>query len=119
MPDIPEYENVKENLENIMNIDAPTERAITMMLYLMRSQLYNDGNKRTAQLVANKIMIENGCGIISIPKEHISGFSKELIDFYETDDYESIMEYVYNNCITGMEPVKDISVDKNYEEIEL
>lgn len=116
MPDIPEYENVKENLENIMNIDAPTERAVTMMLYLMRSQLYNDGNKRTAQIVANKIMIENGCGIISIPKEHISGFSKELIDFYETDDYESIMEYVYNNCITGMEPVKDISVDENCEE---
>lgn len=88
-----------------------------MMLYLMRSQLYNDGNKRTAQLVANKIMIENGCGIISIPKDYISSFSKELIDFYETNNYESIMEYVYNNCITGMEPIEDMTVDDfDYDE---
>ena len=104
MPDIPEYENVKENLETIMSIEVPTERAITMMLYLMRAQLYNDGNKRTVQFVANKIM----CGLISIPKEHISEFSKELIDFYETNDYENILEYVYDNCIAGMEPIRDI-----------
>ena len=33
----------------------------------MRSQLFWDGNKRTSSICANKIMIENGNGIIKVP----------------------------------------------------
>lgn len=108
MPDIPDYEQISDDIKEILAIDPPTQRAMTMMLYLMRSQLYNDGNKRTAQLVANKIMIENGCGVLSIPKECIREFSEKLINFYETNEYDAIMQYIYDNCITGMEPANVI-----------
>lgn len=48
---------------------SKTEQAINVMLWVMQRQMFIDGNKRTAMLIANKLMIENGCGIISIPIE--------------------------------------------------
>ena len=47
-------------------------------------------------------MIKNGCGIISIPIEHIETFYELLIKFYETSDMEKIKIFVYENCIDGM-----------------
>ena len=41
------------------------------MLYGMRSQLFWDGNKRTSMIIANKIMIENGKGIITIKEDNL------------------------------------------------
>lgn len=118
-PDIPDPETVSADITSILNIKPPTERAMRMMLYLMRAQLYNDGNKRTAQLVGNKIMIENGCGILSIPRECICDFSKLLIEFYETNNYEKIMDYVYDNCITRKDspPAKESKNDIKLRQI--
>ena len=56
-----------------------TEIAIEIMLSVMRRQMFIDGNKRVAMLFANKIMIDNGCGIISISQENQSEFYKKLI----------------------------------------
>ena len=72
------------------------------MLYLMRKQIFLDGNKRTAMLIANKIMIENGCGIISIPINKQPEFYKLLIKYYETNNNEEIKKYIYDYCIDGM-----------------
>ena len=36
----------------------------------MRTQAFWDGNKRTSMIVANKIMIENSCGVITIKEEY-------------------------------------------------
>ena len=69
----------------------------------MRSQIFWDGNKRTSMIVANKIMIENGCGIITIKEEYISEFNKLLTDFYNTNDMTKIMQFIYDNCIFGLE----------------
>ena len=73
-----------------------------MMLYLMRTQPFYDGNKRTAMIAANQIMIQNGKGIISIPIEQQVTFREMLIDFYETDDMCRIKNFLYNNCIDGI-----------------
>lgn len=73
------------------------------MLWGMRRQIFIDGNKRTSMMMANKEMIVNGCGIISIPNEHIKTFYELLIKFYETNDMERIKNFVYENCIDGME----------------
>ncbi|GHV24975.1 hypothetical protein FACS189465_2650 [Clostridia bacterium] len=53
-------------------------------------------------LVANKEMIINGCGIISIPDEKIKSFYELLIEFYETNDMGKIKIFVYENCIDGI-----------------
>ena len=86
-----------------MQIENQTERAIKIMFWAMKSQLFWDGNKRTAMLVANKVMIENGCGIISVPIEKIEDFNIVLSDYYTNDTLNNAVEFIYNNCIDGIE----------------
>ena len=73
------------------------------MLYGMRNQLFLDGNKRTSIIVANKIMIENGAGILRISDENLKKFNTLLSDFYTTNHKEKITEFLYNKCIYGIE----------------
>ena len=80
-PDMPIESQIKEELGKVQEIEEPTDRAITLMLYLMRKQMFLDGNKRTAMLAANAEMIASGCGIISIPIEQQRDFMELLIRY--------------------------------------
>lgn len=101
-PGIPDVEDVSQTLQEINQIPCATQRAITAMLYLMRTKLFLDGNKRSSMLYANHIMIQNGCGIISIPEDKIVEFKTLLVDFYETNEMGQIMQFVYDNAIEGL-----------------
>lgn len=101
-PQFPVESQIKEELEEHLEIEDATDRALTIMLWTMRRQMFSDGNKRTAMLFANKIMIDNGCGIIQIPIEQQSTFYTKLIHFYETNEMEDIKEWLFENCIDGV-----------------
>ena len=73
------------------------------MLYGMRSQLFWDGNKRTSMIAANKILISNGKGILTIQDKDLQKFSTLLTEFYNTNNSEKIEEFLYGNCIFGIE----------------
>lgn len=94
-PDMPIESKIKEEIEDINTINNTMERAITFMLWCMRRQIFLDGNKRTAQLIANKEMIANGQGIISIPIKRQDKFKRLLVDFYENGEIEEIKNFVY------------------------
>ncbi len=72
------------------------------MLYGMRSQLFWDGNKRTSTISANKIMIQNGVGIIKVPDNKLEEFNILLTDFYNTNNNETIKQFIFDNCIDGI-----------------
>ena len=74
-----------------------------MMLYLVRKQMFLDGNKRTSMLAGNHVMISNGCGIISVPIELQPTFTELLIQFYESNDMTEIKQFLFENCIDGIE----------------
>ena len=102
IPEIPDEEKVKQQISHILQIENATERAIEYMLYGMRSQLFWDGNKRTSTICANKIMIENGCGIIKVPDNKLKDFTILLSEFYSTNNKEKIKQFIYDNCIDGI-----------------
>lgn len=102
IPDIPYKEKVEQDIFNILEIENPTEKAIEYMLYGMRSQLFWDGNKRTSTICANKIMIENGCGIIKVPDNKLESFTTLLSEFYSTNNKEKIKQFIFDNCIDGI-----------------
>ena len=102
-PKLPSECNYDDELNNIMNIDNALDRCITLFLWIQRSQMFLDGNKRVANLVANKEMIRNGMGIIAVPVEKIGKYFTELIKFYETNDYTNIKKWIYENCIDGVD----------------
>ena len=102
IPDVPNEDVVREKINSIMQIENDTERAIEYMLYGMREQLFWDGNKRTSTICANKIMIENGAGIIKVPDNKLEKFNVLLSEFYDTNDGNKIKLFLYNNCIDGI-----------------
>lgn len=102
IPDVPEGEVVKKQIAEILKIKNTTERAIEYMLYGMRSQLFWDGNKRTSMICANKIMIENGNGIIKVPDNKLEEFNTLLSEFYTSNDKVKIKQFIFANCIDGI-----------------
>ena len=94
---------VKEEIAKILSIEEPTERAIILMLYLMRKQLFLDGNKRTSMLAGNQVMIADGCGIISVPIEYQPEFTKRLIEYYESGYMDQLKEFIYETSIDGID----------------
>ena len=103
-PIFPIESQIKEELELLLRQDdkTKTEIAIEIMLWIMRRQMFIDGNKRVAMLFANKIMIDNGCGIISISQENQSTFYEKLIKYYETNDMTDLKQWLYNTSIDGI-----------------
>lgn len=95
-PDMPSELQIQEELAKVTAIDNPTDRAITLMLYLMRKQMFLEGNKRTAMLSGNQVLISSGCGIISIPIEHQRTFTGLLVQYYETNDMSEIKPFIVN-----------------------
>lgn len=102
VPEIPKKEEVETKLQEILKVPNATERAIEYMLYGMRAQLFWDGNKRTSTICANKIMIENGAGIIKVPDSKLEEFNRLLSEFYTTNDTSKIKSFLYENCIDGI-----------------
>lgn len=102
IPKIPIQEEVEQSISEILKIENTTERAVEYMLFGMRSQLFWDGNKRTSTIAANKIMIENGNGIIKVPDNKLEEFNILLSEFYTGNNKEKIKQFMFDNCIDGI-----------------
>ena len=103
IPEIPQKDIITKNIKEILKQGNITEKALNLMLYLMRSQIFWDGNKRTSMIIANKILISNGCGIITIKEEDIREFNTLLTEYYNTNNKNKIINFLYDKCIFGME----------------
>ena len=104
-PQIPIESQIREELSDLLNqpLKSNTEIAIEVMLYIMRRQMFIDGNKRVAMLFANKVMIDNGCGIITIAQKDQSTFYEKLIQYYESNDMSDLKQWIYEHCIDGID----------------
>lgn len=104
-PQFPVESQIKEELEQLLNQPekSKTEIAIEVMLWIMRRQMFIDGNKRVGMLFANKIMIDNGCGIITIAQENQQTFFKKLINYYESGDNTDLKQWIYETSIDGID----------------
>lgn len=104
-PQFPIESQIKEELERLLNQPekTKTEIAIEIMLWVMRRQMFIDGNKRVGMLLANKIMIDNGCWIITISQENQPTFFEKLIKFYETGDNIDLKQWIYETSIDGID----------------
>ena len=101
-PKLPIECNYESELKDIMSISNELDRCISLFCWIQRSQMFLDGNKRVANLVANKEMIRCGQGIIAVPVEKIGEYLVLLINYYETNDMTNIKEWIRNNCVDGI-----------------
>lgn len=99
VPPLPDKTAVKENIANILNSSAPViDKAINLCLYCMKTQIFNDGNKRAAVIFANHYLISQGEGLLIIPEKGVPIFKKLLVDYYEDKNVSMISDFMKNVC---------------------
>ena len=99
IPPLPIETIVKESIEAILSEKADdVDIAINLCLYCMKTQIFNDGNKRASVIFANHYMITKGQGLIVIPESHVSEFKRLLVAYYEDRDDGEIIEFMRNKC---------------------
>ena len=62
------------------------------------TQVFIDGNKRSAVIYANHYLISHGQGFLVIPEVHVPEFRKLLVKYYEGEDPEVIVSFLKTNC---------------------
>ena len=98
-PDLPIESVIKEELEEIFNKKInDVDKAIELLLYTMKKQIFIDGNKRTAVIFSNHYLISKGKGIIAIPAELAEEFKNLLIPYYEGKDEKKIKKFIKEKC---------------------
>lgn len=98
-PEMPHTGIIMDSINEIEQIEDTELKALKYFCYIARTQMFIDGNKRVAQLMANKVLIENNVGIFQIPIEKLEEFKGMLIEFYETGNDVKIIEFMKEYCI--------------------
>lgn len=99
VPELPQEGIIIDKLDEIATMDDRLEAALEMFCYVARTQMFLDGDKRVAQLMCNKIMMEDDIGIFSIPYNEIDRFKELLVDFYETSNSDKLKDFFMKKCL--------------------
>ena len=98
-PDLPIESVIKEEIQEIFSKKLnDVDRAIEILLYIMKKQIFIDGNKITAVVYSNHYLISKGKGIIAIPAELTEEFKDLLIPYYEGKDENKIKKFIKEKC---------------------
>lgn len=98
-PEMPHTGVIISTIEEMEKIEDIELRALKYFCYVARTQMFIDGNKRVAQLIANKVLIANNVGIFQIPIEKLEKFKMLLIEFYETANDTKLINFMKEFCI--------------------
>lgn len=104
VPPIPEKEQVITTLEDIVSDKGitATDKALEVFTWGTRGQYFWDGNKRTSLMLANKILISAGAGIMTITDKYMEQFNVSLLEYYNTGKPSELKKFLYDNAIQGI-----------------
>lgn len=104
VPPIPEKEKVITALEDIVSDKdmTATDKALEVFVWGTRGQFFWDGNKRTSLMLANKILISAGAGIMTITDKYMEQFNVSLLEYYNTGKPSELKKFLYDNAIHGI-----------------
>ena len=120
-PEVHGAEYYHKEIMKLLDNPNVTDRAVKTGLWLMRSQIFKDGNKRIGSFAINKILIENGKGIFKVPVELDGTFKQMLVSYYESNNADELAEWVYDNCHLGttVQVYEDANVASPFDKPEL
>jgi prophage maintenance system killer protein len=103
IPPLPIEQIVKEEIDAIIQSGKEAiDIAIELALYVMKTQIFNDGNKRTAIIFANHYLISQAGGLMVVPENIVPEFKKLLVKYYEDTDTDSIKIFLREKCLRAL-----------------
>ena len=104
IPPIPFEDQVKQDLYDMLNNEEGIDLAVDLVLYVMKKQLFLDGNKRTAIIFANHYLISHALGLIVVPADKVDEYKKVLVSYYENELMKpDIANFLKEKCWIKME----------------
>ncbi|MBS6447997.1 MAG: Fic family protein [Clostridiales bacterium] len=104
MPPIPNEETCRKELDALLSAEeTATSKALAAFAWGTRGQLFWDGNKRTSLVLANKILLQAGAGMLTVKESNMEGFNERLLHFYDTGDSEPLTDFIYEHSIQGID----------------
>ena len=101
-PELPPEKVVIDKTITELIAEASIDSALDLFCYVCKAQLFVNGNKRTATLVTNMFLIQNGLALFSIPVDKKTEFCEMLTRFYENDaNIDALKVFLRTNCLTG------------------
>lgn len=98
-PPLPIETVVIEGIDEIINGNNDNiDNAINLCLFCMKTQIFNDGNKRAAVIFANHYLISKGEGFIAISENDVPEFKRLLVNYYEDKDSGKIISFMKEKC---------------------
>lgn len=99
LPTIPNKENIRDDIDKIINSNkVKVDIAIDLLLYICKSQMFLDGNKRTALIIANHYLISHGKGLLMISADDSNKYKELLLNYYEKNDKKELIEFLKEDC---------------------
>jgi prophage maintenance system killer protein len=89
-PAMPTLDDARAAIASATAPGDARERAIRLFLTVCRGQWFEDGNKRTAIMAANHVMVRSGAGLFMIPDGADPAFRASLVRYYESGDGDAI-----------------------------
>lgn len=104
VPPVPEKEKTIEELKNILSStsSSATDKALEAFTWGARGQFFWDGNKSTSLLLANKILVSSGAGIMTITDKYMEQFNSLLLEYYNTGESRELKQFLCDNAILGL-----------------
>lgn len=97
-------DDVLRDIGEAMDEGTPARRATHLFAVACRGQWFFNGNKRTATMGANHLIIHDGGGVFALPPRKIdTEFADELLRYYETGDLPRIMDWLDYHAIGRIE----------------
>ena len=95
IPDFSFEADIKDDINNILNKKInDVDKSIELLLYVMRKQMFIDGNKRCAVILANHYLISKGKGLLVVPDDRVEEFRILLGEYYDTNKKERIYSFL-------------------------
>lgn len=99
LPPIPFEAQVKQDLYDMLHNEEGIDLAIDLVLYVMKKQLFLDGNKRSAIIFANHYLITHALGLLVVPAEQVDEYKKVLVSYYEDESKKlDIINFLKEKC---------------------
>ncbi len=99
VPPLPIEATVREDLRAILRGEGDAaDRAVRLCLYCMKTQIFTDGNKRAAVILANHYLIAQGEGMLVIPEAQVPDFKRLLVAYYEGRDESELARFMKEKC---------------------
>lgn len=117
-PELPTLQNSQDYIRFIMGDSNPIRKALDVFAAITRGQWFSDGNKRTALMATNHVLIHEGVGIFSIQPNDKATFTSLLLSYYESGDATNMSAWLKYHAI-GWQPggltTSELASDPSHE----